>query len=262
MHSFLAAFNDLKAGISDWYFWGYLGWSDIRQRYRRSFIGPFWLTLSSTIFIFAISMVYSRLFKMNLKEYLPFLATGYIIWTFIAAVVIDSTTVFIEAGEYIKEVKLPLTLFATRILWRNFLIFLHSFLVILGVYVVFKFNPGLNFLWLIPGCLLVLINLEWIIIFLGILGVRFRDITPIVQSSIQVLFFISPIAWMPKLVGEQSLVLLLNPINYFIHIMRDPMLGLVPPLSSWLVMIGFAVVGWAITLVLYSGTYKKVVFWL
>ena len=46
-----------------WPVWLVMGWDDIRQRYRRSILGPFWITLSMSVFIFVLSIIYSRLFR-------------------------------------------------------------------------------------------------------------------------------------------------------------------------------------------------------
>jgi ABC-type polysaccharide/polyol phosphate export permease len=256
------AVKELKQGITDWYFWGYLGFNDVRQRYRRSIFGPFWITLSMAIFITAISIVYTRLFKMNAHDYIPFLATGYLAWIFVSTVCNESSIAFIEAASYIKEIKLPLSLFIARSLWRNTLIFFHNAIVIVVVYFIYRYNPGWNILYFIPGFLLVIANLSWMVIFLATIGSRFRDIQLIVQNCIQVLFFISPIAWFPSLVGENSLIIALNPVYYFISLIREPLLGMAPSLHIWEVMIAFAVIGWTLTILLFSRFYRRVIFWL
>ena len=60
-----------------------LGWFDIRLRYRGSMLGPFWLTLSTAVMVVALGVLYSALFKMELHDYLPFLALSLVLWTFL-----------------------------------------------------------------------------------------------------------------------------------------------------------------------------------
>ena len=60
-----------------------LGWQDIRQRYRRWALGPFWLTISMSIMIATIGIVFSQVFKTPLQDFLPFIYIGIILWTFI-----------------------------------------------------------------------------------------------------------------------------------------------------------------------------------
>ena len=45
--SFKRAFGDLRTGFSQRELWLHLGWQDIKQRYRRSVIGPFWITIAT-----------------------------------------------------------------------------------------------------------------------------------------------------------------------------------------------------------------------
>ena len=44
-----AAIDDLVGGLRDWRFWTTVGWYDIKQRYRRTTLGPFWITISMGI---------------------------------------------------------------------------------------------------------------------------------------------------------------------------------------------------------------------
>ena len=76
--------RDLLAGVRAWPLWTMLGWNDIRQRYRRSVLGPFWITISMAIFIALLGVIYSHIFNIGLKTYLPYLSLGYIIWGFIS----------------------------------------------------------------------------------------------------------------------------------------------------------------------------------
>ena len=65
--------EEIVAGFRVWPVWVIMGWDDIRQRYRRSVLGPFWITLSTGIFILLLGIIYSRLFHMELQHYMPYL---------------------------------------------------------------------------------------------------------------------------------------------------------------------------------------------
>src|SRR5438309_10366730 len=86
--------------------WGMLGWDDIRQRYRRSVLGPFWITLSMGIFILLLGVIYSRIFGVDIAVYLPYLTLGYILWGFISQTTMDSCGAFQEGERIIKQIKL------------------------------------------------------------------------------------------------------------------------------------------------------------
>ena len=240
----------------------FLAWFDIRIRYRRSKIGPFWITISMAIFIIALGIVYSKLFNVPSEEYLPNLAAGYLFWTLIAVVLSESPMIFIENSAYLKDMKINLLIFVFRALARNTIIFLHNALFIMFVTFYFGIWPIWETLLVVPGLLLVLLNLFWIALFLGIIGARYRDLAPIIQSMVQVLFFVSPITWLPKLVGESSWVVNYNPIAYFLDLTRSPLLNQTPDINSWLITAGICVIGLAASLFLYASKRDRIVYWI
>src|SRR3989338_1510470 len=74
-------------------------------------------------------------------------------------------------------------------------------------------------------------------------------------------FFISPITWGAKMLGTNSIILKLNPITYFLEVFRDPILGITPPASAWLIMLSMVVIGYSISLFLFSCFYHRIAFW-
>src|SRR6266568_521897 len=89
------AIADLVNGAHAWRVWSMMGWLDIRQRYRRSMIGPFWITLSMAVMIGTLGVVYSSLFKQEISEFVPYLAAGFCIWFLISAMITEGTMLFV-----------------------------------------------------------------------------------------------------------------------------------------------------------------------
>src|SRR5690606_38293826 len=100
--------KDISAAIREYSLVGMLGWQDVRQRYRRSVLGPFWLTISMGIMIFTIGVVFGHIFKTPMQEFLPFLAIGLILWGFISSVITEGCMGFIAAEGIIKQLPIPL----------------------------------------------------------------------------------------------------------------------------------------------------------
>src|SRR4051812_11315803 len=101
------ALDDIRQGIARVDVWFTLGWQDIRQRFRRSILGPFWLTLSTGIMLVALGFVYATIFKMELREYFPFLAAGIVTWTLVFNLVAEGCQTFIVSEPMIKQIRLP-----------------------------------------------------------------------------------------------------------------------------------------------------------
>src|SRR5262245_10142871 len=87
--------------------WLLLGWQDIKQRYRRSLLGPFWLTISTAVMVLALGLLYATIFRTPIHEYLPYLATGLVIWMFISGTVSEGCQAFIASDGIIKQVRTP-----------------------------------------------------------------------------------------------------------------------------------------------------------
>ena len=84
-----------------------LGWNDIRQRYRRSVLGPFWITISMAVFITLLGLIYSHIFNIELRTYLPYLSLGYIIRGFVSQTTGESSISFQESERIIRQIRLP-----------------------------------------------------------------------------------------------------------------------------------------------------------
>jgi ABC-type polysaccharide/polyol phosphate export permease len=246
--------EEIVAGIRVWRVWGIMGWDDIRQRYRRSVLGPFWITLSTGIFILLLGIIYSRLFHMELEHYMPYLTVGYIVWGFISATVNDGCVAFIDPNRIIKQIKLPYSVYVLRMVWRNFIIFLHTIVIYIPVAIVFKVEPNLKMLLAIPGLMLVCVNLIWL--------TRYRDIQPIIGTAFQLGMFATPIMWPISSLGDARIVAELNPAYHLIEITRAPMLGEFAGLHSWLAAIGLAIVGSVLATALMVRASRRIVFWL
>src|SRR5947208_135674 len=97
------ALADVAGGLRLWRLSWALGWLDIRLRYRGSMLGPFWLTISTGVMVAALGVLYSALFKLDPREYLPFLALSQVLWGFLAALVSEACATFTDAESVIRS---------------------------------------------------------------------------------------------------------------------------------------------------------------
>jgi lipopolysaccharide transport system permease protein len=241
-----------------------LGWQDVRQRYRRSALGPFWLTISMGVMIGTIGLVFGQIFESSMSEFLPFLAAGMILWAFILSVLTEGCTGFISAEGIIKQLPLPLFVHIMRMIWRNVLILAHNIVILPVVFLVMGKAPSAIALLSIPGFVLVVINVTWAALILAVLCARYRDLPQIVNSVLQVIFYLTPILWMPKLLPQRAGLYLLdlNPFFHLLEIIRGPLLGEAPTATNWIVSIAVAVVGWVAALLLYGRFKSRIAYWL
>lgn len=253
---------DLVEGMRRWPLWMHLAWQDIRLRYRGSILGPFWITLSMGIMIGAMGLMYSQLFKMETKSYMPFLATGLLMWTFLASLINEGCTAFTNAEGFIKQVRLPFSLHVYRVLGRNLIVLAHNAVIYVLVALFYDITPSYTLLFLPLSLMIILLNAAWVIFLLGMFCARFRDIGPIVSSLVQVIFFLTPVIWMPgQLRGHQAWVADLNPFYHFIELVRAPLLDQPLPPMALPMIAAITVVGWAITIVVLRRWRSRLAYW-
>ncbi len=258
-----AAIGDIARGTVAWSLWTMLGWQDIRQRYRRSVLGPFWLTISMGVLVTMLGVLYASLFKMSIPEYLPFVALGFIMWGLVSGLILDGCEAFNGSADIIKQMALPLSLHVYRAIWRNIIIFFHNITIFVIVALVFSIPPSWITLLALPGLLLICINGLWIGLVLGLICARYRDVPQIVASIVQVAFFLTPVFWKPDLLSEDRFYLLdYNPFFHFLELVRQPLLGQAPNSASWLIVAGITVGGLVFALLLYRRYRSRIAYWI
>ncbi len=261
---FKSGWRDILAALKSYELAGVLGWQDIRQRYRRSSLGPFWLTLSMGVLIGTLALVFGTIFKTPMKQLLPFLTIGLILWTLISTLLNEGCTGFTAAEAIIKQIYLPLFSHILRVLWRNLIIFTHNLIIFPIVLLAFWEPLSLYAPLAIVGLVLLMINLSWMALFLGVLCARYRDVPQIIASLLQVVFYLTPIIWMPELLPERAGLFILNanPFFHLIEIVRSPLLGKLPSALNWQVAILLALAGWGFTILFYGRFRSRIAYWL
>jgi lipopolysaccharide transport system permease protein len=255
--------NDVARGLMGWHVWSLLGISDVRQRYKRSRFGQFWITLSMGIFVAGIGVVYAFLFKQPIREYLPFLAVNMIVWTLISGIVSDATVAFVQATVFLRQEAMPKTIFVMRILVRNLIAFAHNLIIIPLVFAFFLIVPSPAALLAIPGLVLMMIAAFLVTLIVGILSTRFRDLPQIIANLLQIAFFMTPVMWRVDQMGNAAWYIVgFNPFAVFLRIVAEPLHGRIPGLATY--VSAFVVIGilTAIAAPLFARFRARIVYWL
>ena len=256
------AIEDLRGGLRLWRLAWSLGWLDTRLRYRGSMLGPLWLTISTGVMVGALGFLYSTLFGMEIREYLPFLSLSLVLWAFLSSLVAEACTTFTESESIIRSVRMPFFVFSIRTLIRNIIVLAHNVIVILIVFGIFAVWPNWNWLLILPGLVLWIADGLALTLLLGAFCARFRDIQPIVNSIMQIAFFLTPVIWKPEQLGAGAAKLPLNPFFDLMEIVRAPLLGHTPGVLVWTGAILFSMVLWAVSWAFFMRARGRVAFWI
>jgi ABC-type polysaccharide/polyol phosphate export permease len=255
------AMQDIKEGFLSLHLWPMLGWLEIKQRYRRSIIGPFWLTISTAVLIGAMGPLYGKIFNLDIASYFPYLGISFILWMFIANTITDSCTIFINAASYIQQMKIPFSVYVLKSVYKNLIIFFHNILIILIILIIFPQAISWQILLSIFGVILIALNAFWVGMVLGMLCARYRDIQQIIVNLIQLAFFMTPIIWKAGMLGRYSFAVDYNPLYHFLEIVRGPLLYESINILSWQVVGIITIFGYILMFKVFSIYREKIGYW-
>jgi ABC-type polysaccharide/polyol phosphate export permease len=260
----LATWRDLADGFLKFQLWGRIGWLDVKRRYRRTVIGPFWSSATLALYIFAVGIVGAGLWHQNINDYLPYLCSGMIVWTLISTIINEACTLFILGHALFRNVGFEYSILAYALVWRNLIIFAHNIVVYVLIVLILKpalFSPVA--LMTLPGLILDLANGVWIALLVGMLCLRYRDVQPLIQSAIQILMLITPIFWLADSLSGVPLLLFvqLNPMYRFIDVVRSPLLNQIPTVASYVFIVGITIAGWGLTYVIFGKFRSRISYW-
>ena len=256
------AFRDIVGGFANAHIWMVLSWQEIKQRYRRSILGPYWLTLSTALFLIGMGPIYGTLMRQNVSQYIYYVSVSFVVWMFISSLVSDGCQTFIAAEGPLKQTHLPLTIYALHVVWRNIIVLAHNAIIIVFVTACFLRHWNWDLLTVPFGFLLIAINGIWVAILFGIFCARYRDIPQIVTSLLQVLMFITPVMWRASMLSHHKWIVTYNPLYHLMEIVRGPLMGESFPWQSWLVVLLITVLGFTTTFVLFQRYRARIAYWI
>ena len=257
------AMDDLLRGFSLSSIWWKLSIHEVKQKFRRTVLGPFWLTLSLSIMIATITMIRSQLLESSIKDILPVLTTGMIFWTLFSSIIAEGARAFIGARGQIRSIPVPLSIYMYKIIAQNIIVWGHNMIVYLAVFIFFFPLGNLYNYFIFPfGLAIFIINSSSLGLILGIICARFRDIPQIISAALRVLFFATPIFWSVSHLKVLPAFIQWNPLYHLIELVRSPLIGVLPELSSWIIVVSITVFNLFFSIYLYRRFYARIPYWL
>lgn len=253
--------RDLREGLARRELWLRFAVHDIKKRFRRSLLGPFWITITMGITVAALGFVFSSIFQQDISNFLPYLATGLIFWGFYTSVLNESGETYLAAASQMKNTPVPLSIYIYRTFARNVIILMHNMVIYLVVYALFIQTISWHYLLIIPGLLLFFANVFFASMIVAVVSARFRDIPIILTNVLQVVFFITPIFWDANLIKGKVVFIQLNYFYHLLQIVRAPLLGQAPEPLSWLFTGVVAVLAAGVAIRLYRRAYPRIPYW-
>lgn len=240
----------------------HLSWTEIKVRYARSAIGPFWLVLTTAISVLGLSYIWSILFNMDKETFIPSLTVGLVIWQFLAACINEAPNCFAVFSSTIRNYTHPVWIYPTALVIKNFIIFLHNLVILVVVLVIYPPDFGWAIAMIFPALLLILLVLMQITTILAFLGARYKDLGAAIIAFMSIAFFLSPVIFIPNQLGVKEHLMWFNPFSYLITIIRDPLTGHVSGSFVYLVTIIFMFIAVAPMYFLLTRYRYRLLYWI
>jgi ABC-type polysaccharide/polyol phosphate export permease len=255
---------DIRAGFKRRPVWWGLTWQSIKSQYRRTYLGPWWITVQQVIFVAGLSLLFGLLLKQDLQTFVPYVTIGFIAFTWMTGMLQGGANCIVQNGAAIKTTPGPLSIYALRNFAGNTIQFAHDSIVIVAVLIIFQVHVTWTIV-LVPVALAVIaLNGIAVGLWLGSACARYRDVGQLVNSIIRILFFFTPIFWVTTDLSNAQIAAIAgwNPLAYFLQFLRAPLLG--EPLTAAIVIgtIGFTVANCLIALVHFGRTRDRLAYWL
>jgi ABC-type polysaccharide/polyol phosphate export permease len=246
--------DDVIEAARSWPIWWRLGLQDIRSGFRRSTLGVGWIFVNFAVTILAVGVVYGALLGQQVKDFLPFLAAGLVVWLYLTSSIVEGSSAFVASEGYIKQIGITPYVYVLRF----FVSISFKMLTSLSAFVVVALLLGVEFrwgvIWAAPGVLLLCAVSLLLIAIFAHLNARFRDAAHIASLGLQILFYVTPVLWPPEMLRARALgwIVDLNPLYHLLEVVRQPLLhsrpaSLVNYQAVGLSLIGLTLIASALT---------------
>ena len=223
--------------------WNLVG-TELKLRYRNSILGFLWTILNPLFFLLILAVVFSRIIKFQMDNYIIFLFSGLTSWLMIQQTVLIATGSIVNNQGLIKKVYVPKILFPLSNVLARFIDHLVLTMILIGFMLYFHMDFTWNLL-LVPAVVLMLFFFSLgLSLIASVFYIRIRDVQNILSIAFQAFFYLTPILYpLEVLPASFQKVFLLNPFYYFIQSFRFPVYSAqFPPGRIFWVALGLTVI--------------------
>lgn len=202
-------------------------------RYRRTVFGYLWTLFNPLLMMSVTAIVFSTIFKMDLKSFAIFLFAGMIPFTYFSTSVTQSGQSLIGNEGLIKKIYIPKLLFPLGI---SLALLIDSMLTAAALFIIILAIGGkltLALLFIPVAYALLCLFSFGIALVMAVSAVYFRDLQHVVGILMQALLFLTPVFYKPEsLEGKVAWLISLNPLTNFIELFRAPIYQGILPASG------------------------------
>lgn len=240
-----------------------MGYQDYKMMDAGSRFGRYWPTIAMAIRIAFIGTVFGLLLESSRAEYLPWLASGWIVWGFLGGAFQGVSGAYVSSKNLMLSIPLDYRSFILRVVARDLLGFFQKLPLVLIVVIFYSVPVKIQILLSIPALLVTLVFLFGVGMALAPVLARFRDVGPFISSILGVMFFVLPIMWRPEDLNSEvaHFVVGLNPFYHYLQLVRLPLISEAPTVTNWILATVGAVTVFLVGTLVYKRTLTRIMYW-
>jgi ABC-2 type transport system permease protein len=216
----------------------------IRLKYRRSYLGIIWSLLEPLLTMIVLTIVFGTLFGRDDKTFPVYILCGRLLYSFYSTSTKAALSSIQKNAGMIKKVYVPKYLYTLSSILYNYIIFLISLIVLVGVGLVLGVRPTIYLLQAPLALILLLMLAVGCGFILATLGVFFRDMEYLWSVALMLIMYLCAIFYSPEKLLKSGYYWLLkfNPLYCIISIFRSSVFGEMMNVHYFLYALGFSVV--------------------
>jgi ABC-type polysaccharide/polyol phosphate export permease len=169
--------------------------SQLKARYRRSFLGFLWSLIMPLFQIVVIGFVFQGLLQHDIPNYTIKFLVALLPWTFFNDTVLGACPTFLKFRDVVKKIYFPRWSLPISIVTSSLVHFLLSMIILFAVFVIVPVAFDPIFLFLIPLTLILIVMLCGLSLAFSMLHTYYQDVEYALGALVRMFFFVTPVMY-------------------------------------------------------------------
>jgi lipopolysaccharide transport system permease protein len=206
-----------------------LAWRDIAVRYKQTVIGAAWALIRPFLTMVVFTVVFGKLARLPSDGTAPYalmVFAGLLPWSFFSTALADASNSLVGNANLISKVYFPRLIVPIAVVIVDFVDFLISFIILVGLMIWYQFMPSWHILLLPIFAMIAFVASLGVGLWITALNVKYRDFRYVIPFIGQLGLYVSPVGFSSSIIPEQwRLLYSLNPMVAVIDGFRWCLLG-------------------------------------
>ncbi len=183
---------------------------EIKLKYRRSYLGILWTLIEPLLTMLVLSVVFSQLYGKSDRTFPVYILTGRLLYSYFSNATKSAMKSIRTNGQMIKKVYVPKYIYPLASVMSQYVTFLISLIILVGVAAVLKVRPTIYLAGAIVPLLILFIMALGVGLILATLAVFFRDMEYLWGVILMIIMYCSAIFYEPSRVIKNGYEWILN----------------------------------------------------